>query len=85
MLIGILHRLYEIIAGDRLAVVTLQIQCQTFGEAIAAEMRKPAMQQGMIKLGFIPQPRGPAEFGTYLSAEVQRWGKIIKEAGIQTA
>ena len=55
------------------------------GEAIAAEMRKPAMQQGMVKLGFIPRPRGPAEFGTYLSAEVKRWGKIIKEAGIQTA
>jgi len=55
------------------------------GEAIAAEMRKPAMQQNMVKLGFIPRPRGPAEFGDYLRQEVQRWGKIIKEAGITTA
>src|SRR5690606_11829426 len=36
------------------------------GQAIAAEMRKPAMQQNLIKLGFIPRPRGPAEFGDYL-------------------
>ncbi|ARP93314.1 Bug family tripartite tricarboxylate transporter substrate binding protein [Bordetella genomosp. 13] len=55
------------------------------GEAIAAEMRKPEMQQAMVKLGFIPQPRGPAEFSKYLQAEVQRWSKIIKEAGIQAA
>src|SRR5690606_30253524 len=55
------------------------------GQAIAAEMRKPAMQQNLIKLGFIPRPRGPGEFGDYLRQEVQRWGAIIKEAGIQTA
>jgi len=55
------------------------------GEAIAAEMRKPGMQQTMAKLGFIPQPRGPAEFGRYVRDEVQRWRRIIQEAGIQTA
>jgi len=55
------------------------------GQAIVAEMRKPEMQKTMVKLGFIPQPRGPAEFGEYLRKEVQRWGAIIKEAGIQAA
>jgi tripartite-type tricarboxylate transporter receptor subunit TctC len=64
-------------AGTPAAVV------QNTGAAIVAEMNKPDMQRDMIKLGFVPQPRGPAEFGEYLRAEVKRWRAIIKEAGIQ--
>jgi tripartite-type tricarboxylate transporter receptor subunit TctC len=55
---------------------------QRAGAAIVAEMNKPQMQRDMIRLGFIPQPRGPAEFGKYLKSEVLRWRKVIQESGI---
>ena len=39
----------------------------------------------LLQLGFVPQPRGPAEFGGYLRSEVDRWAKIIRDANIQIA
>jgi len=41
------------------------------------------MKKQLAQLGFTAQPRGPAAFKTYLSSEVERWSKIIKEADIQ--
>lgn len=55
---------------------------QQAGAAIVAEMNKPQMQRDMARLGFIPQPRGPADFGKYLQSEVLRWRKVIQESGI---
>ncbi len=53
------------------------------GRAIVQQVSTPEMQQALLQLGFVPQPRGPAEFGAYLKSEVDRWGKIIREANIQ--
>lgn len=58
---------------------------QQIGKAIVEQMSQPAMTQQMVQLGFIPQPRGPAEFKTYLESEVMRWRKIIKDANITSA
>lgn len=58
---------------------------QRASAAILAEMGKPAMQRDMTRLGFIPQPRGPAEFGKYLDTQVQTWRKVIQESGIHTS
>ena len=53
------------------------------GNAIVAQVSQPAMKKQLAQLGFTAQPRGPAAFKTYLSSEVERWSKIIKEADIQ--
>ncbi|RTZ41716.1 tripartite tricarboxylate transporter substrate binding protein [Candidimonas sp. SYP-B2681] len=55
---------------------------QKIGKAIVAQVGTPAMRQSMINMGFIPQPRGPAEFKQHLESEVKRWHDIIKSAGI---
>lgn len=58
---------------------------EQIGNAIVEQMSHPAMKQQMVQLGFIPQPRGPAEFKSYLDSEVARWRKIIQEAQISVA
>lgn len=55
---------------------------QKIGTAIVAQVNQPSMRDSMIKLGFIPQPRNPAEFKQHLESEVKRWRDIIKSAGI---
>ena len=55
---------------------------QKIGKAIVGQVDTPAMRQSMVQLGFIPQPRGPAEFKQHLEGEVKRWRDIIKSAGI---
>ena len=56
---------------------------QRIGGAIEKQVSQPAMQQALRRLGFVPQPRGPVAFKQYLDGEVDRWGKIIREAHIQ--
>ena len=58
---------------------------QRIGAAIVQQVSQPAMKQALLQLGFVPQPRGPAEFGGYLRSEVDRWAKIIRDANIQIA
>ena len=58
---------------------------QRIGAAIVKQVSQPAMQQALLQLGFVPQPRGPEAFGTYLGSEVERWAKIIRDANIQIA
>jgi len=82
---GLPELVVENFTGVMAPAGTPQEVIQRAGDAIVAEMRKPAMQQTLAKLGFIPRPRGPAEFGDYVRSEVQRWSTIIREAGIQTA
>ena len=55
---------------------------QRIGSAIVKQVSQPAMQQALQQLGFVPQPRGPQEFGAYLKSEVDRWAKIIRDANI---
>jgi len=43
----------------------------------------PEMQHAMVKLGLIPNVTAPpAELKRYLDAEIDRWGKLVKEVGI---
>ena len=41
------------------------------------------MRQRLIDMAFVPVANTPAEFGAFLRADVARWGKVIKDVGIQ--
>ncbi|OZI19637.1 ABC transporter substrate-binding protein [Bordetella genomosp. 9] len=56
---------------------------ERIGKAIEKQVRQPEMQKTLTQLGFIPRPRGPAEFKQYLAGEVARWARTIQEANIQ--
>lgn len=55
---------------------------EKIGNAVVAQIDTPAMRQYLTQLGFIPQPRKPAEFKKHLENEVTRWRGIITNAGI---
>jgi len=46
-------------------------------------LRDPATAQGLLKAGAEPKPGTPEEFGAFLQAEIAKWGKVIKAAGIK--
>lgn len=56
-------------------------------DRIGAEVRKamtdPAMQARVIERGAIPDPRGPAEWGEFVKAEIAKWGDIARKANIR--
>jgi len=47
-------------------------------------LRKPDVQEGLIAQGVTPQPSTPGELATHISAEIAKWSRIIKTAGIKT-
>ncbi|MBB5216379.1 Bug family tripartite tricarboxylate transporter substrate binding protein [Parapusillimonas granuli] len=79
---GMPELIVENLTGVMLRAGTPDDIVQKIGKAIVAQVDQPAMRESMIKLGFIPQPRNPAEFKTHLEGEVKRWREIIKNAGI---
>jgi len=56
---------------------------ERIGRAIVEQVGQPAMRDSLAQLGFVAQPRGPAEFKQYLGEEVERWSRIIRQANIQ--
>lgn len=55
-------------------------------DRIAAEvariLREPAMATRLQDLGFVVEGRPPAETATFLRAEVERWGEVIRTAKV---
>jgi tripartite-type tricarboxylate transporter receptor subunit TctC len=52
---------------------------KTIGEALA----DPALKARFADLGAETMPMTPAEFGKFVAAETEKWGKVIKLAGIK--
>ena len=50
---------------------------------VAAIIRQPEVTKSFVASGAIAVGSMPAEFGTFLKAEMAKWGKVIKEAGIR--
>lgn len=46
-------------------------------------LRSPEVVEQMARLGAVAVGSTPAEFGAFVTAESQRWGKIIKDLGIK--
>lgn len=56
-------------------------------EKIGADVRRqladPAMRDRIIERGAIPDARGPKEFAEFVSAEIAKWGDIVRRARIK--
>ncbi|MFD4837362.1 Bug family tripartite tricarboxylate transporter substrate binding protein [Achromobacter sp. NPDC058515] len=53
------------------------------GQEIAAIVNSPDVRAKLLMLGVAPDGRGSAEFSKFQRSETERWGKVIKDAGIQ--
>ncbi len=55
----------------------------TLNKAINAVLDDPAIKARFSELGSEPMVMTPAEFGKFVAAEAEKWGKVIKAAGIK--
>jgi tripartite-type tricarboxylate transporter receptor subunit TctC len=51
--------------------------------ACVAAMQSPAIRQRMESQGFIVPPQGSAHYTKFVAAELERWLRVIKAAGIK--
>jgi tripartite-type tricarboxylate transporter receptor subunit TctC len=52
-------------------------------DAVAKIMATAEMKRYMLEQGLEIAMKGPDEFGAYLKAESEKWGKVIRAAGIR--
>lgn len=52
-------------------------------QAILAALRSPGLQQLAARSGAEPAAGTPEAFGMFLRAEVEKWGKVVRAAGIK--
>lgn len=53
------------------------------GREIAAIVAMPEVQDKLRNMGVEPDGRGPSPFVAFQRAEIAKWGKVIKDSGIQ--
>ena len=56
---------------------------ETLNREINAGLANPGIKARLADLGMTPVPATTAEFGSFLAAETEKWGKVIKFAGIK--
>jgi tripartite-type tricarboxylate transporter receptor subunit TctC len=49
--------------------------------AITAILATPEMKDRLDKAGAEVRPQTPAQFGTFIKSERDRWAKVVKESG----
>ena len=47
------------------------------------QLQADEMRQRLIGMAFVPVGNSPAEFAAFMRTDVARWGKVVKQAGIQ--
>jgi len=50
---------------------------------VVAAMSTAEVREGLLAQGAEPVPNSPAEFDAFLKAEIAKWGRVIRTAGIQ--
>lgn len=86
-----LPALAEVLPGyDITAWIALFAPAGTAGEAInavhqatAKALAKPDVVSRLAAVGMTPAPMAPDELGRYLRAEIDKWARLVKQAGIQ--
>lgn len=56
---------------------------QKFAEHVQRAMEQPELRRKLLDTGLEPRFMGPAELQAFVASERQRWGDIIKSAGIR--
>ena len=51
-------------------------------KAVTAALADPKMQARIAELGGTPMPMSPAEFGKLVADDTEKWGVVVKSAGI---
>jgi tripartite-type tricarboxylate transporter receptor subunit TctC len=51
---------------------------------LVAVITKPDVHEGLVAQGVTPQGSTPAELSAHVSAEIAKWSRVIKTAGIRT-
>jgi tripartite-type tricarboxylate transporter receptor subunit TctC len=50
---------------------------------IGKVVNRPDVKEAWAKQGVEPMTMSPAEFDKYLRADIEKWGKVVKEAGVK--
>jgi tripartite-type tricarboxylate transporter receptor subunit TctC len=50
---------------------------------ISKLMAQKVNEQLIFKMGLEPAPRGPSEFGAFIKSEIEKWIRVVREAGIK--
>jgi tripartite-type tricarboxylate transporter receptor subunit TctC len=58
---------------------------EKLNRAVNTVLADPKLQARLAQLGGQPMPMTPAEFGQLVARETEKWGKVIKAAGIKAA
>jgi tripartite-type tricarboxylate transporter receptor subunit TctC len=56
---------------------------ETLNTAVNAVLAEPALKARFADLGIIPMPMTPAECQNFITAETEKWAKVIKFANIK--
>jgi tripartite-type tricarboxylate transporter receptor subunit TctC len=52
-------------------------------DATLKALAKPEVKEKLAIIGMVPAPLKSADTGKFIDAEIARWAKLVKEAGIQ--
>ena len=52
-------------------------------QEIAKAVAQPDVKEKLATLGFIPVANTPAEFGARIKAEIEKWGKVVRDAKLR--
>ncbi|MGD0026069.1 MAG: tripartite tricarboxylate transporter substrate binding protein [Xanthobacteraceae bacterium] len=56
---------------------------EKLNKEINAVLADPKMEARLADIGAVPMPMTPAEFGKFIAAETEKWGKVIRAANIR--
>jgi tripartite-type tricarboxylate transporter receptor subunit TctC len=57
---------------------------EILNKAVNAGLADPKLKTRLTDLGYVPLPGQPATFGKLIADETEKWGKLIRFAGIKT-
>jgi tripartite-type tricarboxylate transporter receptor subunit TctC len=56
---------------------------ETLNKQVNAALADDKIKTRLAEIGVVVQGGTPAEFGTFIASETQKWGKVIRDAGIK--
>jgi tripartite-type tricarboxylate transporter receptor subunit TctC len=56
---------------------------EKLNKEINAALADPKLQARLVELGGQPTPGTPADFGKFIADETDKWGKVVRQAGLK--